>query len=283
MSVERAESSFRGYKDIELFFQTWTNENPTGTLVVTHGLSEHSECYSHFAEGMVGKGWDVLAWDLRGHGRSEGKRGFVESFEDFSRDLACLVEVLQRDKAIQKKPMVLVGHSMGGLTVFRTLIDYGNMGAAAACLSSPQLGISMPVPKIKDMAAKVIVNIVPRMTMYNEVRYEDLTHDKAILRTYPADPLRHEKISPGLYLGMIENMDYVSTRAGKITLPVFMQLSGIDKIVSTPKAQEFYDNIGSELKNLKVYPNSYHEIYNDVERAQVFTDLDNFLKKVIDK
>ena len=80
MPVQRFEGHFKGSESNELFYQTWTPEKVRGLFVITHGLAEHSECYHPLAKMLSDDGWLVYAWDLRGHGRSEGKRGYIKNF-----------------------------------------------------------------------------------------------------------------------------------------------------------------------------------------------------------
>ena len=224
-------------------------------------------------------GWNVVAWDLRGHGRSEGKRGFVGAFNDYARDLGALLQFLESSDRL-KKDFALVGHSMGGLITLRHLLGESDAEPIprAVVLSSPLIGIGVAVPAIKDLAARFFSRALPSLTLHNEIRYDELTRDPDRLKGYDTDPLRHDKISPGLYLGMIESCEYVKLRAERLKLPILIQAAGKDKIVSLPAIRDFYEKIGSIDKGLVVYDESYHEIYNDLDREMVFRDMNAFLE-----
>ena len=277
---ERHEGHFLGHRNCELFFQTWTAANANATLVVTHGLGEHSEAYTHLANGMNPKGWTVFAWDLRGHGRSEGKRGYVSDFRDYIEDLNAFVKHL-KNKELLRSPFFLVGHSMGGLITLRTVLEYGVLGARAVALSSPYLGLSLQVPAIKDLAARALKRVVPQLTLHNEIKYEDLSRDPEMIEWYGRDPLRHDRVCPTLYLGGLENIAMVKAAAKKFTAPTLIQAAGKERVVSLPAIQEFYQMIAANRKKLIVYPDSLHEIYNDLDRDQVFRDLDQNLREWI--
>lgn len=277
----RTEGSVEGYDGTELFFQTWMTSEARGTLVVTHGISEHSEAYDRFfAPAMSSKGWNIIAWDLRGHGCSHGKRGYIEDFKTYSDDMASFITHLERAGKLSL-PYALVAHSMGALINLRYLLDHGPRGAAAIALSSPLLGISLPVPPLKDIAARVLARVAPTFTLFNEIHYEHLSRDPEVLENYPKDPLRHDKISPQLYLGMMETIAYVRTKGADIDLPILVQLAGRDRVVSRVEIEGFFASLASTEKRLLLYEESYHEIFNDLDRERVFDDLDAFLKNVM--
>lgn len=279
--MTRTEGSFEGHDGAELFYQTWMAPEPRGTLVVTHGINEHSESYDRFfAKNMAPRGFNIIGWDLRGHGRSHGKRGYIDRFQTYSEDLQAFIRYLESEGKLSL-PYSLVSHSMGGLITLKYLIDHGPKGAASLALSSPLLGVALAVPPMKDFAARVLFRFAPTTTLYNEIRYEDLTRDPTMLGTYKKDPLRHEKISPTLYLGMMEMITTVKAQGGKVKLPTLMQLAGREKIVSRPDAELFFETLGSNQKRLIVYEESYHEIFNDLDRERVFSDLETFFNETM--
>ncbi len=284
MELQRSEGNFLS-GSTELFYQRWLNPSARATLVLTHGMGEHSEAYVKSADALGKLGWNIVAWDLRGHGRSAGKRGHVDHFSDFTSDLSQLLLHLQKNGQLQQ-PFVLVGHSMGGLITLKYLIDETKEGASddprpSACiLSSPLLEVALKVPAVKEFASKVLNNFWPSLTLYNEIQYTDLTRDPEWLKTYDRDSLRHDKISPALYQGMVETMKDVMADAEKIKLPIEILAAGHDKVVSLKATEAFFEKVSSPMKKMIVYKESYHEIFNDLERESVFRDLNQFLKTV---
>jgi alpha-beta hydrolase superfamily lysophospholipase len=270
--MQRFEGYFKGFDQTELFYQTWTPENVLGTMVITHGLAEHSECYHHVAKELCDDGWKVFGWDMRGHGRSEGKRGFVKHLSNYIEDLHTLIGQVIKPK----DHLVMFGHSMGGLVSVR----YNQLkrpSVEALCLSSPALGLSVKVPKFKEALAHVAVKWVPTLTMYNEIKYEDLTRDEDMLKSHYSDTLRHDKISPGLFLSMVESFNFAQDEAAEIKIPVLMQLSGEDRLVSIDAARDFFEKLPSRDKQMQVYPDSLHEVFNDRDRSKAIADLKKFI------
>lgn len=276
--AQRFEGQFEGFDQTELFFQTWTPENIRGVLLLTHGLAEHSECYHTLARALSDDGWLVYAWDMRGHGRSEGKRGYVADISNLIDDLECFYRLISAKHRDQN--LVLFGHSLGGLVTLRFL-ESKQVNYAAVALSSPCVGLSIPVPKFKEKLAHVANRWLPTLTMHNEIKYEDLTRDEEQIRSYHADALRHDKISPGLFLGMVDNFPLVFEHAAELKQPVLMQLAGQDRLVSTQAARELFEKLPNKKNQLIVYPESYHEIFNDLDRDKVTADLKKFLNSYL--
>jgi len=273
---KRFEGHFKGSDQNELFFQTWTPDSVRGVVVITHGLAEHSECYHPLAKSLSDDGWQVFAWDLRGHGRSEGKRGFVLNISSYIEDLGCMLDVVVKQTKVKPENLVIFGHSLGGLISLRHLQTH-NREYGALVLSSPALGLSMPVPKFKETLANFAIKWIPSLTMFNEIKYTDLTHDEEMIKSYQTDNLRHDKISPGLFLSMVENFKEAAAAVGSIRQPVLMQLAGDDRLVSTSAARDFYEHLPNKKSQLETYAESYHEIYNDFEKDKAIADLKKFI------
>lgn len=277
---QRFESTFTGFDRNEIFFQAWTAKDPRGTIVVTHGLAEHSECYNEFAQNLNQSSWDVYIWDLPGHGRSAGKRGYISDFEVFVDDFKIFVDLVNEERA-SELPLVMFGHSMGGLITLKALCrDKNPVQASALILSSPAMGYAIKVSAVKNKLAHIANKWMPTLTLFNEIKYADLSRDQDKIDSYCRDSLRHDKISPAIYLGMQENFEYVLDHVDRIQLPTMMQLAGIDRIVSTPKSRELYEQIPAKRKRLEVYPDSYHEVFNDLDKEKCYEDLKDFLKGV---
>ena len=275
---ERFENTFIGFQDAELFYQVWEPSTPRGTIVVTHGLAEHSDCYQGFAEELVGDGWRTLAWDLRGHGKSAGKRGYVAEFQHLCEDLNIFYSLAQKEYGTQ--PLIVFGHSLGGLITLKTQLNFGFPKAFALCLSSPALGLSIEVPKLKERVAEIAGEWMPKITLANEIIFTQLIRDRKLQEEYARDTLRHDRISPRLFLGMRAAMAEVQEHAMEFTHPLIMQLAGEEKVVSTPASKDFFERIGSKQKELYIYTDSYHEVFNDLDRHQVFKDFKTFINKL---
>lgn len=274
---KRSEGFFKGYQDANLFFQAWDNPEARGTVIINHGHGEHSEAYHRLVKGFENDKWSFYGWDCRGHGRSEGRRGYVADFDDYCRDYKIFLDMVMSDEKVKRGPVILFGHSMGGLILAKTLIRNPEIPYTGAIFSAPLLGLSMPVPLYKSKAATIFNTILPQITMGNELANEMLTRDLDVIREFEQDALRHTRISPAAFIGFLESFDYVRPRAGEIKKPALFIVSDNDPVVSTPEVKSFYENLGSSKKELFIYPGAKHELVNDIIRNTVYADIKKFL------
>ena len=277
---EQYEAIFYGHQHTELFYHLWKCPQPQGTFLITHGLAEHSECYKELAEDLNRLNYNVIAYDLRGHGRSEGQRGIVNSFDDYCHDLELFTQFCIKEYKNQQ-PFFMFGHSMGALITAKTLLNFEIKGIDAVIFSAPCFALKIAVPKWKEKLAKWSARWLPNVTMWNEIQYEDLVRNHQRIKTYENDPLRHDKISPRLFLGMLESIEFIIQHESDFELPVLMQVAGQDRICNPASGIRFYEKCASKIKKLQIYDESLHEIYNDLDRQLVLRDLQNFLQKFV--
>jgi len=274
--MHQFEGRFLTFDETSLFYQTWQQHvNPKeskGWIIVTHGQGEHSDCYKRVREAVYPVGFNLLAWDLRGHGRSDGRRGYAKSFDDY------LTDFYQFQKQVvepltEHHTRIWLGHSMGGLIQLLGLLKVVNGPNEKQILSNPYLGLSMAVPLYKEIGALILKNYFSKITLGNEIKNEDLSRDPAVLLEYTQDTLRHHKISAGVHVGARQRQNELFARLSQFKGPLLLQISENDPIVSSSRNISFFDLLQIEDKTLKVYKNRKHEIYNDLDREEVLRDL----------
>lgn len=274
---KRSEGFFKGHQDINLFFQIWENPQAKGTIIFTHGQGEHSESYHRLISAFENDAWSFYGWDLRGHGRSEGRRGFVSEFDDYCKDYKIFLDMVMKNEKVHQGPVILLCHSMGALIQLKTMIRHPEIKCDAIVVSSPLLGIAVKVPAFKSRGAQLLNVLLPQVTLGNELSNDMLTRDPDVIREYEQDALRHNRISSGAFLGFLEAFTFVNPRAGEIKKPALFIISSNDPVVSSSAAKSFYEKIGSKKKELFIYPDAKHEVINDTIRATVFADIKKFL------
>jgi alpha-beta hydrolase superfamily lysophospholipase len=276
---QRSESFFTGVHNTRLFYQVWEPEKVRGHLVITHGQAEHSGCYQRLIDGLKDLSFAVYAWDLRGHGRSEGKRGYAKDFEDYIKDLQLFIQHLRDERGLYPKDLALLAHSMGGLIQMKMLLNNSHWEFPLQVLSAPMFGVAVDVPLYKDLAALVLKSLLPTLTLGNEIQFEALSRDPEVISEYRSDVLRHDRISAGVYLGSITTIETLRSNMHKIETPTLFQIPENDPVVGSKTTQELFKKLGASQKVLKIYPDRKHEIYNDLGRDEAFQDASSFIAK----
>lgn len=262
-----------------IYTQSWSPDSPSEAspqILITHGVCEHSGCYQWLASQLAEQGYSVISWDLPGHGQSYGQRGYVSGFDEF---LITLNQVATDNPLIDpKRPLHFFGHSLGGLITFCYGMRFEAPESSLFCLSSPAFGVAIEVPFIKDMAARALNKWAPKITIPHEINFEELSRDQEVLSTYGKDPLRHKKFSAPLYLGILNQMEWAQFHASRWKRPLLIQAAGTDSITDVHATKNLFKKIGTDGKQIKIYPQSYHEIFNDLNRQDVLEDLVEYLK-----
>ncbi len=277
MDQSERTGSFTGDGGITIFYRQRPAEPERGRIVIAHGLGEHSGRYAHVMERMIRMGISVWALDHRGHGRSGGKRGHINAFQEYLLDLGQMIRIAKKG-APEKMKCLLLGHSMGGLMALAFAEESAGLihGVVA---SSPGLAPAMKVPVIKGFMGKLMSNIWPGLTFDNELDSSHLSHDASVVKAYDTDPLVHRRVSARWFTEFMTAMDHTLQHGSKITIPVLMQVAGDDRLVDAKTSETFFQSIRAEDKTLHVYDGLYHEIYNEVEehRQRVLADLEGWL------
>lgn len=267
------EGKIKGVKESELFYRIWgtEKEKKEGFFVVVHGLGEHSGRYENFAKYFNDKGFDVAAFDLPGHGKSEGRRGDIEEFRDYVDDVDQFWGFIADNR--KDIPGFLIGHSMGGLIVLNYGLTYSTPNLKGIISSGPLLGLAVKVPKWKISLGKIALKIFPTLSMDNGINPEYLSRDKKVVEAYINDPLVHSKVTARWFFSVMEAMEYTINHAHNHIYPVLVMHGGEDKLTSPLASEEFVRKCIVKKKKFIKYPNLYHEIFNELEKEIVFSDI----------
>ncbi len=276
-----SEHRFLSFDATPLFYRRFEPAPPAGPpaqalVLIVHGMGEHGGRYRPIAEYLAALGCRVVVPDLRGFGKSGGRRACVKRFTDFHRDLAALHAHAARQGA--DLPVFLVGHSFGGLLVSSYLAYQRAAGPVRGLiLSSPIFGIGVRVPFWRCWFGLAASYVVPDLTQPTRVEASRLTHDPAILEVYAKDTLIHHRISARLYRELERAIAGRHRIAERIQSPVLVLQAGDDAIVSRPATQVFYDRLGSADKTLRIYEGLYHEIFNETSREEIYFEVGRWI------
>ncbi len=253
-----------------LFAQAWQPPAPKGVVCLVHGLGEHSGRYGWLAEALNAAGFALLAMDLPGHGRSEGKRGHWSGYED---TLDAMGLLLQRaETEFPDLPRFLYGHSLGGNLVLNYALRRDTSPLRGVVASSPWLRLTMKPPAYKIWLARTAGRLLPSFVQPNGLRAEDLSHDPAVVQGYEADPLVHHNISAALFLQTHEAGQWAMAHAGELSVPLLLMHGTADPITDPEASREFCERAG-EWCTLRLWPDMYHEVHNEIGREEVYQAL----------
>ncbi len=250
-------------------------------LMIFHGQSEHSGRYIHFPHYLRESVGSIYAMDHRGHGRSTGIWGHVSHFDRFADDAAAAVlryhEYLQRQYG--KSEIHLLGHSMGGLITLRMLLLYPDLPIASVALSSPMIELAFKVPKLKEMAGRLIYRLFPFLPLPGEPMDHIISRDKNVVHAYRRDPHNHGLASSAFYFTYLEVLEDTLARGAELHYPMLLQLPLRDKIIDPGRTEQFFQTWQGDNKKLITYPDLFHEIYNEPEKTSVFHDLKEWIAR----
>ena len=261
---------------LELHRCSWLPDGePAAALAVVHGYGEHGGRYRYLVDAMVPLGYAVHVFDLRGHGRSPGVRGHIERFADYVGDAGLFVDAIAAEQP--GTPLYLLGHSLGGL-IATAYAEERPDGLAGLILSSPFLRLKLPIGGVKRAAAKVLSRVAPTRDIGNSIPADELSHEPEVVAAYTSDPLNHHVATARWAAEALAAQGAALSAAGRLELPLLVMYAGADTIADPAASRELFAAASSDDKTLRCYEGYYHELFNEVGRADVFADLAAWLE-----
>jgi alpha-beta hydrolase superfamily lysophospholipase len=245
---------------------------PDAVVGVLHGYGEYGGRYERVMDAWAERGIASVAIDLRGHGRSGGKRGFCERFGEFLDDTLEL-ERLAVDKRV---PAFLFGHSFGGLVAAASTLARPAPWRALV-LSAPFFGIALHVSPVKRMAGRIASRLLPSLSLPNGIRSADVTHDAAIARAYDQDPLVFHTATVRWFTEVRAAQEQTLARAGSLTSPLYVVMGTDDRIAKVDRARAFFDRAGARDKTWDAREGLFHEVLNEPEWRSIADRIADFV------
>lgn len=264
---ESRTTSIESSENITLFARIETPRNSRGCIVISHGFGEHSGRYEKLAQKFAELNLTVVRYDLRGHGRSRGKRGHASSYEMYLNDLGHAIELAREKNPGQ--PTFLFGHSMGGgLVLNYALRRAGKLSGVVA--SSPWIRLAFEPPQWKTWLAHRIARVLPSFSMPTNLDITKLSHDPDVVKAVETDNLVSSVMSASAYLEIVAAGEYAAANAATFKFPLFLMQGTADEITSYQASESFFAAAGGADKTFKSWPGLYHETLNEIDSAPVY-------------
>lgn len=263
------EENIPGARDLRLFVRSWRPDaTPRGVVAICHGFNSHSGQYKWVADQLVARGLAVYALDLRGRGKSDGDRFFVEHVGEYEADLHALIQLAKlREPGL---PIFLLGHSAGGVTACIYTLDHQAELAGLICES---FAFQVPAPDFALAVIKGVSHLAPHAHVLR-LPNEAFSRDPAVVKAMNEDPLIAHEVQPTKTVAALAIADErLKKEFGQITLPVLILHGTEDKATKPSGSQMFYDNASSKDKTLKFYEGYFHDPLNDVGKEVVMNDI----------
>jgi alpha-beta hydrolase superfamily lysophospholipase len=256
---------------LDLVVRHWPTATPRGRLVIVHGLGEHIGRYEHVGAHLASRGWDVVGYDQRGHGRSPGKRGALRDADDLLADLTAVLDAVRPAATV---PFVLFGHSMGGLVAAQFVAE-SRRPVDALVLSSPALDAGLGLAQRLQLA--IGLALVPDLAMGNQLDATKISHDPEVVRRYQTDPLVHDRVTARLAKSLVDGGAAVLAHAARWSVPTLLLWAGSDRLVSPAGSAAFAAAAPASVVTAQRFDALYHEILNERDAGPVFAALDAWL------
>jgi alpha-beta hydrolase superfamily lysophospholipase len=271
-----AEGTVVGSRGLLLFRRAWRPATPPRAVLLNlHGLGDHSGLYGALGDRMIASGFAVHALDLRGNGRSPGKRGHVDAWGDYREDLRRFVELVRREEP--GRPLFLLGNSLGGLIAIEYAMHHPE-GLRGVIAAAPPLG-QLSVPPVLLALGRVMSRIWPAFSLETGMDLSGLARDPAVVAELLADPLFHRLGSARLSTEVREAIVRVQSRAAEFSLPLLVLHGSKDRMVPPDGSRAFVARVARPDTRLIEYPEGRHVLFADSDREQVLADLVQWIER----
>ncbi|MGE0012971.1 MAG: bifunctional alpha/beta hydrolase/class I SAM-dependent methyltransferase [Azoarcus sp.] len=275
------ENRFSTHDGVELYYRHWPAAGERrGAVVMFHRGHEHSGRMAHLVDELDLTDFDVFAWDARGHGRSPGERGFSPSFGTSVRDVQTFVDHIRDAHGIAHADMAVLAQSVGAVTVATWAHDYAPR-VRALVLASPAFKVKLYVPFARP-GLRLMQKLRGNFYVNSYVKSRFLTHDPERQTSFDADPLITRAISVNILLDLYEAAERVVADAAAITIPTQLLISGSDWVVHHRPQHDFFDRLGSAVKEKHVLEGFFHDTLGEADRESAVGKARSFILRQFD-
>ncbi len=272
--MKHTEGFFQGFGGSQLYYQRWfPDEPPVGILALVHGLGGHSKLFNNGVRCLLPQGYGIYALDLRGHGRSPGQRGHIQHWSELREDLHAFLGFIQAQESVER--CFLWGHSLGGTIALDYALHYPTH-LQGLILSAPALG-QIAVPSWKMMIGQALSQVWPRFNLKVGLEHSASSRDAVALANLETDPLRHEYGTARLAAEFFRTVRWIKHNSDRLQIPLLLLQGGADRVTPPQSSQALFEQVQSKDKTYRGYPESYHDLYADLDYMEVISDLVDWL------
>lgn len=273
------EHSFITSDNVSLYYKYWPAEAKSDkAIVLFHRGHEHSGRLQHIVDELNLPNISMFAWDARGHGQSPGARGYSPSVDRSIADVDEFVKHITQNYDIPAENMIVVAQSIGAVSAIAWIHDYAPhiRGLIAA---SPAFDVKLYVPFARRLIA-LGQKIIGQFYVRSYVKARFLTHDEQRIATYDSDKLISKQIATNILLELFATSERIIADAGAIKTPLQLFISGNDFVVHQKAIYDFYENIGSEIKEKHVLKGFFHDTLGEKNRAPLLAEMRRFIENL---
>jgi len=275
ITMRHSEFEIKAEDGIILFAREFLPETEcVGVVCLVHGLGEHAGRYSNVADLFTQEGFAMFAVDLRGHGKSQGRRGHSPSYDTLLDDIARLLE--ESERTFPGKPVFLYGHSLGGNLVLNYVLRR-RPSLAGVVVTSPWLRLTLEPPAYLIGIARGLAKIWPEFIQSNGLNAKYLSSDPDIVLGYEQDSLVHARISVRMFVEVTRAGRWAVDHSSQFSLPLLLMHGSGDRITSAFASQEFALGAGKNC-TFKLWEGFFHELHNELKKEQVLKEMLSWLK-----
>ena len=275
MTIHNREGTFQGANGIELYYQSWHPQAlAKAVLVIVPGHGGHSGTFTRMVKYLVEQNYIIYSFDLRGNGRSPGQRGYINSWVEFRADLTAFLNlVTSKESAF---PLFVIGQSMGGTIVLDYVLRESDR-LQGLILMAPALGLGVSAWKLG--LGKILSWIWPRFALDTGIDLSAGSRDREMVAAFGRDPLRHSQGTARLATELLNTINWINDRATKLKVPLLILHGGTDRVTLPENSRLFWERLTLADKERREYPDSYHELHNDLNYQEVLTDIEDWLNR----
>lgn len=271
------EGRFRAGSLEGFYERRWPVDAPRANVLIVHGYREHCARYDHVAATLNHHAFSVYSYDQRGHGRSPGKKSYIERFDHYLDDLDAYLAHAQPD--FGGLPLLVIAHSMGGL-VFTRYLQTRAFRPAAVVLSSPLLAMKEVSPILLSLA-DTLSALAPWLPVAG-LDPKAISRVPSVVEEYQRDPLNgHGAIVARSGAELTRAVALARQEAAKIALPLYLMHGTADQLAPCEGSRYLHEHAASMDKTLKIYEGGYHELMNDVISEEVKQHMADWMESKI--